>query len=320
MDEDDLQAAADAMAGLTDEEEGPEEQQDAPEQPDEQPDPDAPEGEEGEGEESEDKLEPIQPPQSWDAEARAKFAELPRELQEFVTKRETERDVFLSRKANEAATTRQQVEREALAIIQQREQETAAELERYAALFTPQRPDPALLRGSEEHRALYYEQQAQYEAMTAHRQDAERQAQEARQRAQAAEQHQLQAEREAEARLLAERLPEWFEPSSGPKLQAELGSIGRELGYTPEQMQEARASDILALNKAREWKAKADRLDALNKAKMQPVRDAKKLPPVARPGAAPSQDSGRRRDFEAAKGRLKQSGSLEDAAAALSRL
>jgi hypothetical protein len=49
-------------------------------------------------------------------------------------------------------------------------------------------------------------------------------------------------------------------------------------------MAQAGSTDILALKKAAEWKAKALQLDALNAKKMAAVRSAKGLPKMARPG------------------------------------
>ena len=67
-------------------------------------------------------------------------------------------------------------------------------------------------------------------------------------------------------------------------MRAELQSIGADLGYPVELMAEASSTDILALKKAAEWKAKADQFDKLNKDKMAAVRAAKALPKMGQPG------------------------------------
>ena len=49
---------------------------------------------------------PIRAPQSWDADAKAKFEALPRDLQEVVLARESDRDKAVQRSAREAADAR----------------------------------------------------------------------------------------------------------------------------------------------------------------------------------------------------------------------
>lgn len=55
----------------------------------------------------------IDPPKSWDAEARERFAQMPRELQEYVLARETERDRGVSAQQQRAAEARQRADAEA---------------------------------------------------------------------------------------------------------------------------------------------------------------------------------------------------------------
>lgn len=238
----------------------------------------------------------IEAPDSWSKDEKAAFASLPREQQEVISRRERERDAFVTRKAQEAATARQTVENEARQAIAQVHRAQQEQLQRYAQMFEPQRPDIRLLQsGDEQHRALYYQMDAEYRAQIAQRDEAQREADAARQQAEALEQQHIQAQRAQELALLSERIPEWSDPSQRPKLLEELQSIGTELGYSQEQMAQAGAADILALKTASDWRRKAAKYDQLNKAKMEPVRAAKNLPPVARSGAAglgakPSQD------------------------------
>src|SRR5207342_2517253 len=57
-----------------------------------------------------DDLPPIEAPVSWDAEAKAIFAGLPREAQEIVQKREADRERFVQTKSQEAARAKQEIE------------------------------------------------------------------------------------------------------------------------------------------------------------------------------------------------------------------
>jgi hypothetical protein len=61
-----------------------------------------------------DDLPPIDPPVSWDAEAKAKFAELPRDAQEVIAKRESERERFVQQKSQEATRAKQEAEQAAI--------------------------------------------------------------------------------------------------------------------------------------------------------------------------------------------------------------
>jgi hypothetical protein len=120
--------------------------------------------------------------------------------------------------------------------------------------------------------------------------------------------------REAQAfrQTLADQLPDYLDPSNGPKLQQELGSIALELGYSAEQIAEARAPDILAMHKASQWKAKAAKYDTLMAKKMETVRAAKDLPKVAKPGVAQPKGAAANQRYQADRQAMK-SGDAEAA-------
>lgn len=67
---------------------------------------DEPAGEQG----KEPDKEPVPFPTSWGAEAKEAFSKLPRDVQEIVSKRESEREKYVSAKAEEAAQERKKVE------------------------------------------------------------------------------------------------------------------------------------------------------------------------------------------------------------------
>lgn len=251
--------------------------------------PEDPEGDE-EGKQEEPEAEPIAAPTSWAKDAKEVFAALPREAQEVIAKREAERESFVQSKSREAATTRQQVETEAHTVIQQLMQNHAQQLETYAQQFEAPRPDIRLLQSADpQHRELYYQQKDAYEYATAQRDALAQQVEQARQQATFAEQQQGQAELQRELAMLQERLPEWSDPSERAKLLSDIQPIAAELGYSPELMAQARAQDILALKTAHGWREDALKYRDLMKRKMEPVRAAKQLPPVARAGAPTGQ-------------------------------
>ena len=272
------------MLGLEEDEEPPEEEGGEPE----------PEEDEAEDEPAEPAIDP---PASWKADAKELFAQLPPEMQKVVSEREAQREAFLQTKAHEAANTRMAVENEARAVIAQQSQQMARELQQYASMATPQRPDPAMLQYDPQG---FYQAQSQYEAAIAQRTEAQQQAaiyeDQARQQAAAIE----AAEMQAEVATLRSQFPEWFAPETSANLQKDLTAIALELGYTETHVSQARAADILAMKKASEWKAKATKWDAAMSAKMKGVAAAKTLPKVAKPGVARTADQSRAGKADAA--------------------
>lgn len=248
------------------------------------------EGEEGDDEGGEEDAPPaVEAPVSWSKEDKELFASLPPEAQAVVARREAERDRFVNQKAQEAASTRTQVEQEARQFVSQLHNEHAERLQTYAAMLSPQEPDQRLLyTGNPDDVLIYHRQEAAFRSASAQQHQLQQQIEQSRVASQRMEEEALNAEAKADAQHLYQQFPEWFDPSESPKLRQSLQSIGAELGYSPEHMAQARAVDVLGLRKAADWKAKADKYDALNRSKMEAVRAAKGLPKVAKPGAKPS--------------------------------
>jgi len=233
--------------------------------------------------------EPIEAPLSWAKDAKEQFAKLPREAQEIIATRERDREVALQAKFREAASTRQQVETEARSALQTIMTNHQQALEVALGNVDIQQPDLRLLNSPDPaHRDLYFQQEAQYRAAVAQRETITQQLQEARQHSETIQLQQQQVELQAEHALLEEKLgTDWSDPSSRAKLLGDLTPIAAELGYPQELIGQARALDILAMKTASDWKAKAEKWDAYNKAKMVPVRQARgnPIPPTARPVA-----------------------------------
>ena len=245
----------------------------------------------------EDELPPIEAPVSWDAEAKAKFAELPRETQEYLAKREGERERFVQQKSQEAARAKQDVERAALEQLSAYERQVSEQLQQLASQIGPQRPNPALLQHDP---VAFYNQQAAYENAIAQQQQLQQQAHEY---ALSAQERQTQAEQAYHAeqhQKLVEAFPEYLDPTTGPELQRNLSAVARDLGYSPELISQARADDILAMKVAADWRAKAQKYDALQAKKMEKVRAAKGLPKVAKPGVPQGADQLRANRAQAA--------------------
>lgn len=279
------------------------------------------EGDEPETDEAEDETEdeaeaddlpPIDPPVSWDAEAKELFKSLPREAQEVVQKREAERERFVQQKSQEATQAQRNAEQAAIQQLAQIEQGYAEQFQSLAEQLQPQRPNPALLQHDPQ---AFYAQQAAYEASVAQRHELQQQAQHYAQQAQVRQAQIEQAEHDQQVQIITEHFPEYADPTTGPELQRTLTAVAKELGFPQELIAQARATDILAMRKASEWKAKADQLDKLNAKKMEKVRAAKGLPKSVKPGVAVSNDQTRAARSKDAWERVKtSSGSERDAA------
>jgi len=260
-------------------------------------------------EEDEPETPAIDPPVSLSKEQKAAFAQLPPELQKVWAETEAQRNREVQARTTEAAEAKRNAQAEAqreLASIQKR---YADELGEYAKLFEPQEPDYSLIATNPE---VFAEQMALYKQMTAHRDYLAKQSAEARQQAQAGEQAIRAQQQEAELQVLRRELPEMNDPEKGPKLMAELGNVGRELGYSDELLAQASASDVLALKKAHDWKAKAAKYDAWQARKMEAVRNAKGKPKVMKPNGAETRAEQGPRRTDAAWKRAQQTRRPED--------
>jgi hypothetical protein len=252
-------------------------------------DPSLPE-EGGEEAPEEPQLEPIAPPVSLTGEEKEAWKDWPRDVQEVVSRRINEMEKGLRNKAGELAQTRRNVESEARQAILKVQEAHVQQLEHFMLRPLPPKPDPRLLTGQEEHRALFYQQEAEYQSAVAQRNEAHQQIGQAQQQASLIEQAQFEADRQEFEQVMEEKLgTEWSDPSARQNLLATLQPIGAELGYPVELMARANATDILALRTAHTWKQGYDKWQAANKAKMEVVRKAKELPKVTQPGSSGGQ-------------------------------
>jgi hypothetical protein len=222
----------------------------------------------------------IEAPASWTAGEQEEFNQLPRVLQLTLTRREAERERMVQAKAREASQARSQAEGEARAAILQMQDTYTAQIQALLPAI-PERPSYQLQ--ADDPRA-FGEQMDAYEGAVAQHQWAQQQLQVMQQHRAAAEQAARAQDVQREAAALRETLPEWFDEAEGPKLRQRAGSIASELGYSAERLDDASANEIVALVKAGEWKAKADKLDALMAKKSETVRAAKGMPRVSKPG------------------------------------
>lgn len=232
--------------------------------------------------EDEKDLQPIQPPVSWTGENKEKFAQLPRDVQEYIAQRETEREKFVQTKAQEAKQVETRVQaqaREALSGLQTHYTQQLNSL----LVQVPAKPSYQL---QAEDPYAFAEQMDAHELAAAHNQWIEQRVGVVRYQEQQAQQaHRQRAAQEMQA-VLSTEFPEFLDPVKGTELRQKLGSTASELGYSAEQIADADHHDILAMKKAHEWREDSLKYRALMAKKMEKVRQAKDMPRVSRPGTA----------------------------------
>jgi hypothetical protein len=107
--------------------------------PEEGEDPKELAGTEEAGEDDEPEIPPIAAPASWTAEEQGEFNQLPRGLQQTLTRREAEREKMVQTKAREAGQARSQAEGQARAVVQQLRDTYAAQIQALLPAI-PERP------------------------------------------------------------------------------------------------------------------------------------------------------------------------------------
>lgn len=272
---------ADFLEGM----EGEEEEESSPDEGEEEPEAEEAEGDEGAQDDEDEPDTAIDPPVSWGTDAKELFKQLPAALQTQVVEREAQREKAIQRATTEAAEARRTALVEASTAVAETQRQYASQLEQYAEVLKPQIPDPAL---AQEDPTRYIQEFSLYQALDAQHKIMVQQANAASQEAAEREQAVMAEQYAAEARILATELPEWNDLAQRQALLTELEKVGVELGYSEDTMRKAGATDVLALKKAAEWKAKAEKYDGLQKSKMEKVRSAKTLPKVVKPGVAPT--------------------------------
>lgn len=251
--------------------------------------------------EDEPDLPVIDPPKSWDAEHKAKFEALPRDVQEYLTAREAERDKGVSAAQQRASEARQRADAEAQAVAALKPQietltaQAKQQLDRWSGMDATawqraaQQMDP---REFNQLRADYDADVQRVQQLDAARQQAEA------------------VEWQAFANAQTARLPE-IAPhiASDPKAVAEVFEyVGRTIpNFGPEQRKWISAEEMLIAHKAMLYdRAKAP----------QPKPPGKKVI-TARPSTAPAPI--KQRQAAQMTDRFKKSGSIDDAVAILNQ-
>lgn len=217
---------------------------------------DLPEGEEGRDEQlDDDELEPIEAPASLKAEEKEQFAQLPPEAQRFAAEVLKRRDQETQQGLEAARSAQRQAEASAADHAAQVQQQFAAQAAQLVQAFQPTPPPVELARSDPAEyqylKAIYDEQLGTYNELV--RQIAGLHTQ--------SEQH-FGAQRQAWMQEQVNQLrsiPEFADDAKRPEFQRALADVGKELGFSDEELAGVGAKEVFALNKVKSWKADAEK-------------------------------------------------------------
>jgi len=266
------------------------------------------ETEEGEAE-GEPEQHAIEPPRFWDAEAKERFRELPRDLQELVLSKETERDRATSRAMQEAAERRKAADGEASRISQ---------LNGVLDKLLPQAIETFKSRWDGVDWNAVVDQYGAEQALKL-RNDFEKE-QVVVQQLQAAknnaEQVQYQRYVEAESSKLPQLCPELADAKEGPSRRAALGKFLIDSGVPPEAIRHISAQETAIAYDAMRWRQAQASAKAKTSAPPTPARQNTQPRPSVRPTASPARapETARLKSLE---GRFAQNPSIENLEALL---
>ncbi|MDR6292348.1 hypothetical protein E9232_004888 [Inquilinus ginsengisoli] len=218
-------------------------------------------------------------PIGWSAEKAEAFKQLPPDVREYITARESERNSHHSRSVQEAAEQRKAAEAERQAVSTERQRYTQAlgQVLQNIQQTAPKPPDPALATSDP---AKYIAQKAQFDHVLGQFQATQAemqrvQAEEAEHRERAFQDHLAD-----QGKILDEKIPEWRDVGKRTKEQREIAEFLTATGYSRQEV------DAVADARAVQIARKAMLYDRL----MAQKPAAKLVPPVApptmKPGAA----------------------------------
>lgn len=300
------------------------EPEDAPvEEPDEEGDPDALASEEEEETETDEPALPaIDPPVSWDAAHKARFAQLPREDQEYLAQREQQREVVVNtaneRASRAEASVNQRVELERAQFVAQYKPALDQLVTNAEAKFKSdwERVDWAALREADPVQFLVAK-----DAYAAEQHELQ-QAKSAQQAAAfAAEDARHQQFVQAESQKIPQFVPELADPVHGAERKQQLTAFLTGRGVSADEQKWITANHISIAYDAMLYR---QFVAAQQRAQSAPPQAPKpSLVPAGRPvrpRSVPATGSSITRQYEQARERLTRSGSTDDAVAALDAL
>lgn len=266
-------------------------------------------------------LPAIEPPRSWTKEEKERFNSLPRETQEFITRRETERDREIRRSQNEAAEQRKAIdaEREMAAKVKQQYEEALPALlqtlqNTTAGEFSDIKSMADVQRMASEDWPRYIRWDAQQKQLQAVQQEV--MATQARQSQEQLQRFEEFAKKEDE--LLKDYAPELSDPAKAQAIGKSAIETLKSVDFTDQELAQlwsGRSNVSL-----RDHRVQRLILDAVKYREAQANKAAiakKPLPPVQRPGVAQPRGAAAQAQVQALINKAEQTGNLKDSVAAL---
>ncbi len=218
----------------------------------------------------EEEQEAVAAPASLNAEEKATFAQLPAEAQRAMSDILSRRDRDIQQGLEQARSAQRDAQRTAADQVAQIQAQSAQQFTALVQAFAPQPPSPAL---AQENPGLYIAHKAQYDAdMEAYN-------------GLVGQISSLKAQSDAHGQTRSREwvtdqvnqlksIPEYANPETQQQFLSDVKAVGLEIGYSEDLINQADAQDIMALNKARVWKAKADKWDQHQKKRNERPRQA----------------------------------------------
>ena len=222
------------------------------------------------------------------------------------------RQADYTRKSQVLAEQRKKAEEE-LAATQQERQRYISQLEQFTAqadskLDELKSTDWTKLK--EEDPTEYMLKRDQYRELQENKRTVEEEQKNLQYKSQQEQQAKWQEELVRQQEIMAQRLPEWNDPTKGAKLKQDIKSFALKTGFSEQEVDsliDARSVDVLH---------KAMLYDNLLAAKIS-NKKAKVVPKVTRPGSPPTKGEISSDKVKAQRARLKKTGNVKDASSLL---
>ncbi len=264
---------------------------------------------------------PIKPPRTWTKAEKEAFALLPREHQQAIVERESERDTYYQRGLQEAASKSKAAEAREQAAEQARQQyENAlpALYQQFSAQFQSEFKDikswddVANMRQNDPMRFMAWQEAREKGNML-------------RQQTEAAQQRQQQEAQQrwvqfvnAETEAFTSKAPEFANPETASKAQAKALEVLVDTGFGKDELAAMwDEGKPLSLRDHRVMLLVRDAMKYRDAQQAAKTATKKPVPPVQRPGTAPAKGEAQAVDLKILNDRLTKTGRLEDAVAIL---
>lgn len=256
----------------------------------------------------------IEPPHFWDAEAKARFKDIPADLQPLVVEQAKSQAAAGARAIEEAVQARKAAEGQASKVTQLAEQLNAF-LPSAVKVFGDKWSGHDWTKLAQEDPARYVAEKAQHD---------EEQQQLRALSAQTAEANRLELQKfhatefETLAKLAPDQAPELIDAKTAPAAKQAVANYLASSGIAPDRLPYISAAETVIAFKAMKWdQAQAAAKAAAAAPKPKTPAAPKPASGTVRPTAAPALAPSRQRSTEQARANLDKSGSVDDAVALL---